>query len=91
MSLFDNPTTHEAHASMLGEARTYEFDNGFIASVINGVYSYGGPGLYELAVLDKDGLRYDTGITEDVIGYLSEAEVEDLLVRIKALADSLKT
>ena len=86
MSLFDNPTTNTAHPHMSGEQRIYEFDNGFRASVIRGVYSYGGDvGLYELAVMDKDDLRYDTHITSDVVGCLTQAEVEEYLVRIKAL------
>ena len=84
--LFDNPTSNEPHSAMSGEQRIYEFDNGFRASVIRGEHSYGGDvGLYELAVLDDDGLRYDTPITNDVIGRLTQTEVEDLLVRIKAL------
>ena len=86
MSLFDNPTSNTAHPHMKGEQRIYEFDNGFRASVIKGSYSYGGDvGLYELAVMDHNGLRYDTPITSDVEGRLTQAEVEDYLVRIKAL------
>ena len=99
MSLFDNPTTNEPHKVISGEHRTYEFDNGFSASVIRGELaipdtgfrgagSHGAEqGLWELAVMDDDGLRYDTPITphQDVVGYLTEADVEKLLVRIKAL------
>ena len=64
----------------------FYFDNGYGASVIRHEYSYGGDqGLWELAVLAGDLLCYDTEITDDVIGYLTEEEVEELLNRIKNL------
>ena len=63
------------------------FDNGYGASVIIGPHTYGGEdGLYELGVLGKDGkLTYDTPVTDDVEGYLSEADVTDLLTKIQQL------
>ena len=63
------------------------FDNGYGASVIIGPHTYGGEdGLYELGVLGKDKkLTYDTPVTEDVEGYLSEAQVTDLLIKIQQL------
>ena len=64
----------------------YNFDNGFGASVVRHRYSYGGEkGLYELAVLKDGDLCYDTEITHDVCGYLSEDEVNDLLHKINDL------
>ena len=67
------------------------FDNGYGASVIRGEYSYGGrEGLYELAVikgtLGEWDLCYDTGLTEDVEGYLTPEDVTSWLNRIEALA-----
>jgi hypothetical protein len=63
------------------------FDNGYGASVIIGPHTYGGEdGLYELAVLGKDKkLTYDTPVTGDVEGYLSETQVTDLLIKIQQL------
>ena len=63
------------------------FDNGYGASVIRHNYSYGGDaGLYELAVLDKDGeLTYDTPITSDVMGYLTPEDVTEILIQIQDL------
>jgi hypothetical protein len=63
------------------------FDNGYGASVIIGPHTYGGEdGLYELGVLGKDKkLTYDTPVTDDVEGYLSEAQVTDLLIKIQQL------
>jgi hypothetical protein len=63
------------------------FDNGYGASVVVGPYTYGGEdGLYELAVLDSNGkLTYETPITSDVEGYLTEDEVTKLLEQIQLL------
>lgn len=66
------------------------FDNGFGASIIKTKYSYGGEkGLYEIAVLkgnaEKFDLCYTTEITDDVLGYLTEAEVEKYVNEIKNL------
>jgi len=64
-----------------------QFKNGYGASIIKGPYSYGGTnGLYELAVLNEDGrITYDTDITDDVCGFLCEAEVTALLMQIESL------
>jgi hypothetical protein len=71
----------------MGIASRIQFDNGYGASVVKGPYTYGGKdGLYEMAVLDNNGnLTYDTPITNDVIGYLSEDEVNDYLTKIQEL------
>ncbi|NBW77279.1 MAG: hypothetical protein EBR34_16025 [Sphingomonadaceae bacterium] len=62
------------------------FNNGYGASVIKTDRSYGGKdGLYELAVIYNNDICYDTPITDDVLGYLTEGEVTDLLQKIEAL------
>lgn len=63
------------------------FDNGYGASVVVGPYTYGGEdGLYELGVLGSNGkLTYDTPVTDDVEGYLSEDDVTRLLEQIQNL------
>ena len=73
-----------------GKQAVVFFGNGYGASVIQGYGTYGGEeGLYELAVIwgsDADwDLCYDTEITEDVIGHLTESEITDLLKRIEEL------
>jgi hypothetical protein len=70
-----------------GLLKRYMFNNGYGASVVCHSYSYGGnTGLFELAVLNKDGeLTYDTPITSDVIGHLTQEEVDVLLERINNL------
>jgi hypothetical protein len=64
-----------------------KFDNGYEVSVVKSEYTYGGKdGLYELAVFGQDGhITYDTPITNDVLGYLSEEDVEKILTDIKNL------
>lgn len=77
-----------------GDQIVLKFDNGFGASVVRGPFTYGGDkGLYELGVIkfnesgDNFGLTYDTPITEDVIGYLSEQECFDYFKQIMALCN----
>jgi len=70
-----------------GYQLVYKFDNGYGASVVKHDISYGNKhGLYEVAVLDKEGdLCYDTPITDDVIGHLTMEKVENLLAEISHL------
>jgi len=82
-------TVHER--SLVKQARVF-FPNGYGASVIQGTYTYGGrDGLYEMAILkggpDDWSLTYDTPITDDVLGYLSEIEVSSYLKEICELED----
>ena len=68
-----------------------KFENNYGASVVRHMGSYGNKqGLYELAVTkyDKDGhwsLCYDTPITDDVLGYLTEDDVITHLTQIEQL------
>lgn len=77
------------------------FDNGYGVSVVKGEFTYGGKeGLYELAVLKNENgtlikkggvfeeqwnLCYDTPITDDVIGWLSEDGVSEILIKVQQL------
>jgi len=62
-------------------------DNGYGISVVQGEHTYGGKkGFYEIAVLDEEGkLCYTSEITNDVIGFLTELEVSDYMIRIQKL------
>ena len=72
---------------MVGKKARMHFDNGYGVSVVSHSYSYGGrAGLYEVAVLDSnDELTYDTPVTNDVIGYLTEEEVSDVMKQVQEL------
>jgi len=63
------------------------FENGYGVSVVSHSYSYGGrDGLFEVAVLDKDGeLTYETPVTSDVIGYLKPDRVTDIMEQVQNL------
>lgn len=84
-----------------GVQKIYRFDNGLGASVIRNTYngipfSYGASeGLWELGVVkfnedhvDENpsfSLTYETPITDDVLGYLTEEDVDRTLAEIEAL------
>lgn len=78
---------------LLGESFThrFKFDNNYGASVIKHIGSYGyEKDLFELAVIhfDENGeseLCYETQITDDILGCLSNDEVLDILGKIKKL------
>lgn len=66
----------------------YHFANGYGASVIHNKYSYG----LELAVVKHNkkigswDLDYESGITDDVIGYIEgKEELEEILIKISNL------
>ena len=72
---------------MVGKKARMHFDNGYGVSVVSHSYSYGGrDGLYEIAVLDSnDELTYDTPVTNDVIGYLTEEDVSNVMKQVQEL------
>ena len=66
------------------------YPNGYGASIVQHQFSYGGDrGLWELAIIegneDEWDICYSTPITSDVLGHLSESEVDELLIKIEAL------
>ena len=77
----------QEHPMGIGKQCIVQFPNGYGASIVQGEHTYGGKdGLYELAVFGEDGhITYDTPITDDVLGYLTEQDVEDTLNKIKNL------
>ena len=72
---------------MSGVRSRMMFENGYGVSVVSHTYSYGGKdGLFEVAVLGKDGdLTYDTPVTNDVVGYLNPDEVTDIMEQVQNL------
>lgn len=82
-------TEHEGthHDLLGGDQFKFKFANGYSASVVRHPGSYGSAqGKWELAVLDSSNrLTYDTPVTDDVLGYLSETDVAETLKVIEAL------
>lgn len=85
--------TFRQHPIGSGDHYRVKFPNGRGASIVRFTLgdgfggSYGADqGLWELGVLDRDGrLDYNTPITNDVIGWLSDDEVSGILARIADL------
>tara|TARA_R100000458_G_C8255339_1_gene231530 strand:+ start:455 stop:727 length:273 start_codon:yes stop_codon:yes gene_type:complete len=68
------------------EHHVYTFPNHYGASVRKNSMTYGGKeGLYELAVLFDGTITYSTDITDDVIGWLTWDDVQDILKKIRKL------
>jgi hypothetical protein len=71
-----------------GQQKTWHFVNGYGASVIRHQYSYGAnKGLWEVALLKGDDLYYirenaNMTVFDDVVGYLNDPEVDNLLQMI---------
>lgn len=62
------------------------FNNGYGVSVVCGEWFYSnGVDTYELAILYNGRITYDTGITDDVMGYLSSYEVTDIMKKVQEL------
>lgn len=71
---------------MGGHALRFTFPNGYIGSVVRHFGSYGGSqGLWEIAVMYGDEIVYDTPITNDVLGWQTEEDVEQVLNQIREL------
>lgn len=67
------------------------FENGYGVSLLFGFPFYSnGIDTYELAVIHRSGegsydLRYDTGITDDVLGYITKEEVTEAMKKVQEL------
>lgn len=69
-----------------GVAYRFLFPNGYGANVVKNPYSYGGEkDLWEITVLYNDLPDYDTPITNFVLGWKNDTEVENVLRRIQEL------
>ena len=62
------------------------FENGYGVSVLFGNCFYSnGIDTYEVAVLFGESITYDTEITDDVMRYLSEDEVSEIMAKVQLL------
>jgi hypothetical protein len=78
-----------------GIAYKHFYPNGYGVSIIKNRYSYGGDeGKWELAVLEGNEvdwqLCYTTPITEDVLGWLEEDEVDEICKQVMELPNAIK-
>jgi len=80
---------------MVGKKARMHFDNGYGVSIVKHPFSYGGSSYtnneneWEVAILfgnEKEWeLTYNTPIANDVIGWLSEDEVTDIMIKVQEL------
>ena len=62
------------------------FDNGYGVSVLFGSCFYSnGLDTYEVAIIHEGNISYNTGITDDVIGYIKSDEVSDIMRKVQLL------
>lgn len=63
-----------------------DFDNGYGISVITGDCAYTSVSSpYEVAVMYNGKITYNSGITDDVLGYQTEETVGKLMIKIQQL------
>jgi len=71
---------------VMREQMLVTFTNGYTASVVRGLGTYGfSDGLWEVAVMHGNTLVYDTPVTDDVLGYRTAEQVNQILSQIAAL------
>jgi hypothetical protein len=76
------------HSIGNGVQAVMEFENGYGVSVVkfNGSYGYH-QGLWEVAILYKGSLTYNTHITDDVLGHQTEQDVTDVMKQVQELKE----
>lgn len=62
-----------------------EYKNGYGVSVIRGANAYCDSNTYEVAILYKGALCYNTDITDDVLGYQTPTDVEKIMKKVSKL------
>ena len=86
-------TSARPHPIRNGDHYRFDFPNGYSASVVrfSGDIGFRGgsygadDGLWELAVMRDGHCNYDTPITDDDLGHLTEIEVAPLVEQVRAL------
>lgn len=91
MTLIKTQTRDEFTYGFGNVQHIHKFENGYGASVVRHMFSYGSrDGLWELAVLkwhsdEEWDIDYTTPITADVLGWLTDEQVEETLKKIENL------
>ena len=81
----------DRHPAGDGIRAVHNFSNGYGVSVIRFTImghsgSYGSEkGLYEIGILKDGKLTYETPITDDVLGYQTEADVTEIMAKVEQL------
>ena len=76
------------HSISNGLQAVMNFDNNYGVSVVklNGSYGFH-QDLWEVAILYKGSLTYNTDITDDVIGHQTDEDVTEVMKKVQMLND----
>ena len=82
-----NDLDFNSHPTGIGGTQAkHTFPNGYSVSVITGSMFYtSNASPYEVAVLKDGKVCYSTDVTDDVLGYQTAADVEDVMRRVEKL------
>ena len=71
------------HPSGTGLVARLNFDNGYGVSVVRFVGAYADQFSWEVAILKNDKLCYTTDLTNDVLGYQSEENINKIMTKLQ--------
>ena len=71
------------NAFIFSKQAIISFDNDYGLSIINGEGAYCDEHTFEVAILFKDKLTYNTDITNDVLTYQSEEDINDIMIKLQ--------
>ena len=69
-----------------GTCSRWEFDNGYGISVVHGPLFYCDDTTYEVAILKDNLITYDTPLTNDVLGYQTPEDINNILKELESYA-----
>jgi hypothetical protein len=69
-----------------GTRARWEFDNGYGISVVHGPLFYCDEDTFEVAILKDDRITYDTPLTNDVLGYQTSEDINNILKELESYA-----
>jgi hypothetical protein len=74
------------HGDMFGMYRAkLEFPNKYGISVITGPGTYSDNNTFEVGILYDGKLCYDTNLTNDVLGYQTPEDIDNIIKKLEAL------
>lgn len=74
-----NDLKFRPHEIFCGIIAAHEFPNGYGISVVESDFTYNDEGTYEVGITHNGYLTYNTPITEDVLGFQTPEDINELL------------
>lgn len=86
MATFDD-LQFESHPLGNGKWARLFLDNGYGISVVSGPYFYCIEGKsFEVAILKNGQITYDTPLTDDVLGYQTQEDINNIIKELESYA-----